>query len=168
MTMSLVQTVTVGAGGAANITFSTVPQDATDLVIKVTGRATVSSYQGIWLRFNNDSASNYSWRRLRGTGSAASSGSTTDTGIELWALIANTATANTFSNIEAYIPNYTSSVAKSVSSDQVTEDNATLAYQQLVAGNWTGTAAISSIQLVPYGGNFAEFSSASLYKIKKA
>ena len=167
MSMTLVQTVTVPSGGASSIEFTGIPQDGTDLLLKVSAQGSVASYQGIYLRFNNDSANNYPWRRLRGDGASATSGSATLSGIELWALTISTQ-ANTFNNIEAYIPNYTSSVAKSVSSDQVTEANALTPYQQLVAGSWTGTSAISSIQLVPYGGTIVQYSSFSLYKVKKA
>ena len=43
-TMTPIQTVTVGSGGAANITFSNIPQTYTDLVIKISARSNRSDY----------------------------------------------------------------------------------------------------------------------------
>jgi hypothetical protein len=79
------------------------------------------------------------------------------------------ATANTFSNTEFYIPNYTSSVAKSVSINGVGENNATQSAQAITAALWTGTAAITSVTILPSSGNtIAQHSTASLYIITKA
>jgi hypothetical protein len=50
-----------------------------------------------------------------------------------------------------YIPNYAGSSNKSVSIDAVTENNATAAEANLVAGLWSSTAAITSITLYNYG-----------------
>jgi hypothetical protein len=77
-------------------------------------------------------------------------------------------TANTFGNTSIYIPNYRSSAAKSFSVDAVTENNATLAYQNIQAGLWNNSAAITSISIsFLSGGNWAQGSSASLYGIRK-
>ena len=43
-------------------------------------------------------------------------------------------TASTFSNVEIYIPNYTSSTYKSWSADGVVENNATISAQALIPG----------------------------------
>jgi hypothetical protein len=80
-------------------------------------------------------------------------------------------TASTFSNCEIYIPNYTGSSQKSISSDIVTENNATSALAVLTAGLWLSTSAVTAIQLRPYvqgGGNFAEHSTFTLYGINNS
>jgi hypothetical protein len=57
-------------------------------------------------------------------------------------------TANTFANVEVYIPNYTSTNQKSVSADAVSEQNATTAYMALTAQLWSNlTTAITSISV---------------------
>jgi hypothetical protein len=77
-------------------------------------------------------------------------------------------TSNTFSNGAAYIPNYTSGVAKSVSWDYVTENNATASWQMILAGSWSGTSGITSISLGLPSGVFEQNTTASLYTITKA
>jgi len=104
---------------------------------------------------------------LQGSGSAASSNSNT-TNIRA-VTDEDNATANTFGSWEAYVPNYTLSNNKSVSLDSVMENNATAAEQNLVAGLWSNTAAITSIKLLPLNGTaFKQYSTATLYGIKNS
>lgn len=162
-----IQTVEVGSGGAAEIDFTNIPQTYTDLVIKLSVRSDRATLvDGFIIRFNNDTTSgNYSNRRLFGTGAAAVS----DTSSAPVFFDASTATANTFGNAEIYIPNYTSSNAKSWSSDTVHENNATTAYAGIVAGLWTGTNAITSIKLTSEtSANFVQYTTATLYGVTSA
>lgn len=163
MAMTLVSTVTVGSGGAASIEFTNIPQTGKDLLILTSLRATTGSVvTGDYLRFNNDSGSNYTAIRLRGTGSSVDSSTTT--GTEFTQIVnGNTSTSSTFSNNSIYISNYTSSSAKSVSADYVVENNATDSRQQLHAFRWSGTAAITSILMT--GLTYPQHSTASLYII---
>jgi hypothetical protein len=167
--MQLVSTVTVGAGGASSIEFTSIPQTGTDLVLVLSARVTDSTGNSI-LRLNNDtSASNYSQRALSGNGSAASSFAST---FFPDFMVGNSAlTATTFGNLSVYIPNYTSSVAKSISMDNVLETNSATAFRMLEikADRWAGTNAINRITLVAdSGGNYVENTTASLYIITKA
>ena len=77
----------------------------------------------------------------------------------------NDYTANTFGNSSVYVSNYTSSVAKSVSFDFVQENNASDAKAHIAAGSYTGSSAITSLTMVLATGNFAQHTTASLYKI---
>jgi len=170
MTMTLVSTVTVGAGGAASIEFTGIAGTATDLVLVISGRSDYAgTYRPLGIQFNGDAASNYSYRSLIGTGSAASSqNSASNTGIYPSApIMAANAVANTFGNAAIYIPNYGGSTTKAVSVDGVGEDNATAAYQVLTAGLWNSTATITSISVFPLTSNFVQYSTASLYTITK-
>lgn len=160
-------TVTVGAGGASSIDFSSIPATYTDLVLKISTR--VNQIVGSYLQFNG-SASGYSERLLYGTGSSAASANTSGT-ILNWGFLTNTSstTANTFSNSELYIPNYAGSTNKSISSDSVTENNATASDIYVNAGLWSNTAAINRITLYPSGSAvFVQYSTASLYGIKNS
>jgi hypothetical protein len=168
-TFTKIAAVTVGAGGAASIDFTSIPSTYTDLCIKLSARNVTNTETTGAIYFNSDTTNaNYSARRLLGDGSSASSASTTN---PYFFYIDTTAeTASTFSNCEIYIPNYAGSNQKSLSADSVTENNATAALAVLVAGLWSNTAAINAIQLKPYtagGGNFAQYSTATLYGIKK-
>jgi len=158
-------TVTVGAGGAASIDFTSIPSTYTDLVVKLSVRNDQASNSAQIFTTVNGSAG--SSRVLRGSGAAASSFSDA-TGMETARASAASSTSNTFSNIELYFPNYTSTNAHSISSDGVSENNATTAYAELAAALSTSTAAITSITFDFAGsGNFVQYSTASLYGIKK-
>jgi hypothetical protein len=166
-TCQLIQTVTVGAGGAANVEFNSIPQIYTDLLILYSGRSTrAASGDDLYIRFNGLST-NLSSRVLYGTGSAAASFS--DASIAYVGYFAgDTATASVFANGSIYITNYTASIAKSVSGDAVNENNATAATQLFGAGLWNSTAAITQINLYALNGNWKQHSSASLYGIKNS
>jgi len=149
---------------AASVTFDNIPQTGyTDLKIVASARISdANEGQVVNVAFNG-STSNISARLIYGTGAAAVS--TTSTSNVFWAT-ANTSTANTFGNAEIYIPNYTSSNAKSWWSDSVTENNATTAYGILLAGLWNpGTqAAITTLTFTPgASASFLTNSTFSLY-----
>jgi hypothetical protein len=163
-TFTLISSVTVGSGGAANIEFTSIPSTYTDLVVKLSARGDVAG-TAVKIQFNN-STSDLSSRYLFGSGSAAAS--YTDAS-NIYAYENSSGyTASTFSNSEIYIPNYAGNTNKSVSVDAVTETNATTADMALFAGLWSNTSAITSIKLVPNSGNFAQYSTAYLYGISNA
>jgi hypothetical protein len=167
ITYNKIASVTVGSGGAANMDFQNIPADYTDLVLKVSARNS-SNENAYRVRINNDSSTLYSARFLLGNGSTASSNNnSTQTAAFVGRMSMSTDTASTFGSTDIYIPNYTSSVAKSLSSDVVTENNATTAFQSLFAALYTGTSAITRLTLIPDANNFAEHSTATLYGIKK-
>jgi len=158
-------TVTVGGGGAADITFSSIPATYTDLVVKISSRDTTSG--SVWQNFQiafNGLTTNLSSRAVYGNITTPSSASFASN-IFMWTSAAN-ATASTFGNAEIYIPNYASSNNKSVSADFVSETNGTDAIYGLTAGLWADASAITSIKLTPALG-FAQYSTASLYGILK-
>ena len=172
-TFTKIASVSVGSGGASSIDFTSIPSTYTDLQVLISARGDVSSASNaddISIRLNNDSGANYSYRGLTGTGST--SGSFSLTGETQFTYIAfagsSNSTANTFGNSSVYFPNYTSSSQKSLSADVVTENNATLTYMRLNAGLWTGTAAINRMTLTIVGGNFVQYSTATLYGINKS
>jgi hypothetical protein len=163
----LLEKIVVGAAGASSVTFNSIPQTGyTDLVVKTSLRETgTSSVFGITF---NGNTSGYSTMRLNGTG--ASAGSTSSSGaaaIDGIVLPGSDATASIFGNTEFYIPNYASANYKSVSIDAVTENNATTAYQRLIAGLWSNTAAITSISFATPFQNFVQYSTFYLYGVAK-
>lgn len=153
---------------AATVTFDNIPQTGySDLKIVASTRGAQSGVaEANRIRFNGDTTNtNYTGRRLLGSGSAVSSDQTT-TIVPGFFNNLSSSTANTFSNSEVYIPGYLSSNSKSYSVDTVTENNATEAYMAIVAGRWSGTAAISSITFVPESGNsYVAGSTFSLYGV---
>ena len=151
---------------AASVTFDNIPQTGyTDLKIVMSARVNTGDDWG-YITFNG-SSSNWSAKRLYGTGSSALSQTRTDNIIS--GIFNNTGTtASTFNNIEVYIPNYASSNYKSISIDGPFENNATAAQAQLSAYLWSNTAAITSIAFTPgNSGSFVQYSTFSLYGVAK-
>jgi hypothetical protein len=159
-TYKKIASVVVGSGGTSTINFTSIPQTFTDLKIVVSARSTHADIDDHLFVKPNNSASNMTQRWLRGSGSAASSSTSVR-----FAIPGATSTASVFGNTELYIPNYTSANFKSFSGETVQETNATEAYQYLCAFLWSDTAAITSLVLDLSNGNFAEYSTATLYGI---
>ena len=164
-----IASTTVGSGGAASFTFSSIPQTYTDLLIKAslrTGTGGIGSYQFTF----NGSSSGYSERLIYGTGSATDSVSNSSTYI-WWGFNTNEngSTASTFASNEIYIPNYTSSNYKTLYADSVTENSGTGATAYLNAGLWSNTDAITSITFdIEQAALFLENSTFTLYGIKNS
>ncbi len=173
-TFTLIASSTVGAGGAANIDFSSIPSTYTDLLLSYSGKSN-NGFNQDWLnlKFNNNSSS-YSSKQLSGTGSSVVSytdwiGTTVGFAGSIVGATGNT--TSTFSNGYIYIPNYTSSNNKSWSVDVVNEINATgtEVITTLSAGLWANSAAINRITLAPNSGStLQQYSTAYLYGIVKS
>ena len=167
-TYSRLASTTVGAGGTSAITFSNIPQNYTDLVVKVSARTAdaVNTSDPLVIRFNG-TTSNLSARALYGEGSGSGLSLTrasnsnvawTDTAVN---------TASTFGNAEWYIPNYAGTTNKSISVDSVQENNATAAIAALSAVLWSNTTAINQITILAgNGSNLVQHSTATLYGIR--
>lgn len=164
-TMTLIASSTVGAGGASSIDFTSIPSTYTDLAVKLSLRINDTQLNYGVMRING-ATTNFTYRSLEGSGSAAASynGSVSNYGIpEI-----SSYTANTFSSHDIYIPNYAGSTNKSFSVDAVTENNATAAYSDLVAGLWSQTTAINQLTFYAPTGSFVQYSTAYLYGIKNS
>lgn len=162
-----IATVTVGSGGASSIIFSSIPQTYTDLVLKVSARdsTTANPISSVRVR-PNGLTTNLSSKRLYGVNPSPGSDSPA-----FWLMLSDssTATSNTFGNSEMYIPNYTSANFKSVSIDAVMENNSSTDYElDLIAGLWSSTTAITSLELFPPSGTFSQYSTATLYGIRNS
>jgi len=156
---------------AASVTFSSIPATYTDLVVRVSGRGTTSATSvTTTYRLNGDTGSTYSYRRLSGNGTAASSvGDSNNIFLYIASGIpAATATANTFGSLEVYIPSYTASANKPMSVFSVQENNTTAAQINAIAHLWRDTAAITSIEFLLNAGDFASGSSFYLYGVKNS
>jgi hypothetical protein len=164
-----IASINVGAGGASTMEFTSIPSTYTDLLIKFSGRDNAAAVtHNIQMIFNN-SSTGYSGKYLLGDGSSASSGGTASpTWMQGTYLSGASSTANTYSNLEIYIPNYSGSTNKSVSFDTVLENNATLAIASIWAGLWSNTAAITSIKFTSIdGATTSQYTTATLYGILK-
>ena len=166
-TYTLIASNTVGSGGVASVTFSSIPQTFTDLVLLASTRSNIAE-DGFSVRINNDSATNYTVRQINGNGSTVASSSYTQGAVGGGRQPESGYTANTFGNNQFYFPNYTSSNQKSVSIDGVNENNATTVRTQLSASLYPQTAAINRLDAFPGSGSFVQYSTFYLYGISNA
>jgi hypothetical protein len=160
--MKLIETKTLGAD-AASIEFTSIPQTYTDLVLVLSCRTTrlIQVGDGYLIKPNNTTPTA---RVLTGDGSTAYS----DTGYTGIFPTAAT-TANTFGNAVAYFPNYSNTTTnKSFSVDDVSENNATGAFQTISANLYSSTSAITSLKIESINAtNIVANSTISLYGITK-
>jgi hypothetical protein len=166
--MELIEAKTLGSN-TSGVTFSSIPQTYTDLKLVYSARNTTSAagegYDAT-ISFNGTTANRVT-RVLRGDGSGVAVNTISDpTDFRLLRSIQpSDYTSSIFSNVEIYLPNYTSSDYKLFSVDTVLENNATATGMGFIAGQWSDTAAITSITLGGTGGNLLSGSTFYLYGI---
>ena len=175
LTYTAIATVTVGSGGASSIEFTSIPGTYTDLLVKLSCRTTktgdLTTY--VDLVINSDTGAYYDQRNVSGmlNGTISNQSWTNQNSFYVYQVNTDSATANTFSNTELYIPNYTSSNNKSISQDGVAESNTSSSGNRalaLVAGHYhpSSNTAITTLKFTPDSNNFAQYSTATLYGIK--
>lgn len=162
MTMQLIQHQEL-ASAQASITFSSIPQTFTDLMLLVSLRNTFANfYSDTFVTLNNQTSTTS--RILYGLSGSVGSYTATN-GTNLFTP-GTTATASTFGNAQLYFPNYTLTGSKSLSFDSVMENNSTSNIVAIGAGLVSnGTNPINTITISLASGNFDQYSSATLYGI---
>jgi hypothetical protein len=154
-TYGLIEAKTLSAT-AASVTFSSIPQTYTDLVLSISPRSTNSStIGGINITLSGNTSNIYRYTRIYGEGSGGTvtrSYSSAGQPMTVHWVNGGTSTASIFSNCELYIPNYTGTVAKPMSWKAVQEDNAGTAYITQHALFADLTSAVTSILLADNSG----------------
>ena len=149
----------------ASVTFSNIPQNYTDLLLKISVRTTNTQYgETIRIRPNN-LTTNGSARVLRAFNGTSTSSYAYSNVLATNNSLGATATANTFASIDVYILNYTSSNYKSFSGDAVSEDNASDGRLELTASLWSDSAAITSLVLDNDAGSPFSFTANSTFTL---
>lgn len=164
--MDLIQNVTL-TSNANTITFSSIPQDGTDLVLITSLRATNDTQQLARVRFNGVSSSIYKTAYIQDNGGSLGGGQYTDT----YCLIAGAGsnlTAGVFSTHNLHIMNYASTAYKKIMQGEGNSFTGAIAYHYLTNTVFDTTAAITSLQISFNANQIASGSTASLYKITQA
>ena len=170
-TYELIAKVIVGSGGALSVDFTSIPQTYSDLVLKTSVRNTgtdgnvVINLNSLTIRTDIGNA-----RNLLGVdGGAAISQIGAGYGYSFYSNV-NAYTANTFSSSEIYMPNYTSSSNKAMSSDSAQENNgdASIRGFQAILMTLTDPITLFSISSSSSATPFVENSSFYLYGIKNS
>jgi hypothetical protein len=155
----------------SSVTFSSIPGTYTDLVLRINARSDADTFfRQLNYIFNSSSGTNAYWRTINATGSSVTSTSASNTGGAELADLKGVADADvSYGSFEIYIPNYTSTVAKQISSFSVNERNSTTNNKiQCYAILDQVTSAVTSITLTPSANNFSTGSSFYLYGIKNS
>ena len=155
----LLASTTVGSGGAATITFSSIPSDYTHLQIR-------GIYDSVFqadntLRFNSDSGSNYSWHSVYGQGSSVTAINSVNSTNCYFGYTANVASVNgcvidilDYKNTNKY---------KTIRALAGYDANGS-GFIFFSSGSWRNTNAITTITLHS-DTNFTQYSHFALYGI---
>jgi hypothetical protein len=158
-----ISTVTVGGGGSATVSFTSIPATYKHLQIRASAKA-VNNDQGYFMQFNSDTGTNYNTHLLYGNGASVTAlSNNTWAGMD----IASTSSSN-FSAIVVDILDYTDTNKNTTIRSLSGVDNNGSGYATLASGLWRNTAAVTSLTIreILGGGNITEFSSFALYGIK--
>jgi hypothetical protein len=161
----VISTQTLGSA-VASVTFSSIPQTHTDLVLISSPIATTDG-MSLYVRFNGDTGSNYSRTLMSGYGTSA--GSTRHSNVTYigsnWQVGGGTGGTSPYIH---NIQNYSNSTTyKTVIFRANNYPYSGLSEVTAEVGLWRNTAAITSIN-VSYVNNFAIGSTFTLYGIKAA
>ncbi len=164
-----IATVSVGSGGSSTITFSSIPSTYKHLQIRGIARSSTggaSDVSGL-LRFNSDTATNYSWHRLYGYGTSPGADSGATQGYIIFrTILADGNLASCFSPSVTDILDYANTNKfKTIRSLSGYNANS-VGSMFLNSGNWRSTAAVNSIDLTINAGNYMQYSHFALYGIK--
>lgn len=169
MSYTLISTQTLNSN-VTTVTFSSIPQTYTDLVLVTSARSTLAASVGssTYMSLNGSSA-NFAHRRFYGNGSAAYAN--VDGVSSAYSNDINGQGTNTynFSNSKLTFYNYTSANYKPYTIDTAVENsNSTAAYTMLTSGIWSNTAAITSISFASEGSSSFQIGSTfSLYGVSR-
>ena len=172
-----IATTTVGAGGAATVTFSSIPATYQHLQIRIAARNTGSFNSGVpvYMQFNSDTTTNYSYHRIQGYANLSEAATSGGDGVsQSFIRIGYTTGSATASSYSAHIVDLLdyantnkNKTTRNLSGWEI-NDNSGYRAVGLDSGNWRSTSAITSITIYPGTDNWAQHSSFALYGIKGA
>jgi hypothetical protein len=159
-----IATVTVGSGGASDITFSSIPSTYTHLQIR--GIARGSGDGQLDTTLNSDTGANYSCHSALGYGSGAAPNAESNS-----SKITMEAYTNATSVFAAYIIDileYTNTNKYKTTRNLAGYDNNSAGRVSINSGNWRNTNAITSVTLTARSQTFQQYTQFALYGIKGA
>jgi hypothetical protein len=153
-----------GTGSSATVTFSSIPSTYSILQIRCNWFSTASNNP--YMRFNGDTAGNYSWTHLYGEGAGATAlqNNSTSAAFIYWGLSGD---SNTPNSAIIDINNYASTSKTKVAKIFAGQDYVSAGEIAHWAGVWNNSStAINSISLTTGVGNISATSTFALFGIK--
>ena len=160
---------TVTSGSQTSVTFSSISNAYSDLIISVAGRSTdsIGVNNFVYVQCNSDTGTNYSTEKQYSYDSSTGVGQTTATTSLLMGYVPNAgATANHAGSCEAVIPNYKGTTFYKNMIATMGVSLGTGAYSQgagVFGGTWLNTSAINALKVYPSGGSWADGTVVTLY-----
>jgi hypothetical protein len=156
---------------ATSVTFDTSTYAALGykhLQIRAVARSSGTGAPSAYVRFNSDTATNYSSHYLYGDGGNVSSGAeTSSTGAFFVTIASSTHTANAFgAGVMDILDAFASTKYKTTRSLEGQGAVGGTNYVGLGSGNWRNTAAITSVNVYLPTGSFVAGSRFSIYGVK--
>ena len=158
-----IATVTVGAGGASTVTFSSIPSTYQHLQIRGIMLSTTANHADMQL--NSDTGNNYAGHALEGTGSAVSSFAGTSRA-NMFSIFYTPGTSTGVGGGVADILDYANTNKNTTVRSLRGTDNNGSGNLSLISGLWMNTSAVTTITLTARGGTFTQYSSFALYGIR--
>lgn len=162
MTFELIEQAVAPSGGLSTFTFNNIPQTFTELHLRASLRISTSAgfYFDVELDVNGESARK--WTGMYGL-SGSTAASTNSTFNLIGGANAPGSTANAFSMIEFWLPNYTNTTVKTGISRSSVPNASTSQLLSVNINDFTNSAAVTSITIKCSTNPFAEHSSVGLY-----
>jgi hypothetical protein len=170
-----IATVTVGSGGASSIEFDNISGAYQHLQIRLIAKSTnaASAANGLRMRLNGDTASNYATHYLLGTGSAASAGGAASQNNPEIGYIPFTSNFGYSDNILGaaiidildYANSSKNTTARSMFGFDFNFAGSTPGWVGHVSSLWMSTSAVTKVTLSTVS-NFSQHSTAALYGVK--
>jgi hypothetical protein len=168
-----IATVTVGAGGSANVSFTSIVGTYKHLELRMLARDSRATYgiTDIQVTFNSDTAANYSWHLLMGDGASATADAGASSSNILLKGLSGTSTGVAYgAGVFSVLDYANTNKYKTTRALMGTDVNGTVGGLGgrigLSSGSWRNTAAVTSITLTPLTANFTQYSSFALYGVK--
>jgi len=161
-TYTPIASITLGAD-AASVTFNSIPQTYTDLVLITNPKQSATSGNNIKFRINSDTGTNYSYTYIMGDGTSASTSRLSNVARgELSLRGGNLSSANFNNNSITHFMNYSNTTTfKTV----LGRSNDAGISTELGVNLYRSTAAITSIQVFIEANAFSSGSTFNLYGI---
>lgn len=164
-----IATTTVGAGGAATISFTSIPSTYQHLQIRLMARGNnANTYDSFLLRANSDTGSNYTFHSIIGDGSTAFTSQVNPySGFRGGEITGATATSGIFGVSVVDLLDYANTSKNKTMRMLGGNDRNGGGALGLNSGAWLNTAAVTRIDITPvFGSSFVQYSSFALYGIR--
>lgn len=156
-----IATTTIGTA-TSTVEFTNIPQTYTHLQLRVSMLSS-AQFGGVKVQFNSDTATNYSFHNLYGSGASAASDSGT-TQAQMYIYFSG-GTTNPSAGVYDILDYANTNKYKTWRGIEGVDANGS-GYVNLTSGNWRSTSAVTSIKLTYTGQTFNTNSIFALYGVK--